>query len=233
VGARRDQVRRGVTAGRDGHRAGPGGQRGLHVQRRVTDQDGGFSGKVETVDLAGRAPGHRHQFRPDLVHVPVRPRVQVEAGAQPGPAELQARQRHDVAGEHGLADPGGGQRPYGLGGAGQRPDRPGHRALRGDPRQRGQERVDVTARYPGQRERVAGDGPVGPPGLRRDLGQLAAEHLPEHHLVQARAQAVGAHQRVVHVPQHKQVHEPRLGCGRAHVRLECRWPGLDSRRRVS
>ena len=38
---RAGQVRRGVTAGRDGHHAGPGGQRGLDVQRRVTDQDGG------------------------------------------------------------------------------------------------------------------------------------------------------------------------------------------------
>ena len=45
VRARRGQVRRRVAAGRDGHRAGPGGQRGLHVQRSVTDQDGGLPGK--------------------------------------------------------------------------------------------------------------------------------------------------------------------------------------------
>jgi hypothetical protein len=31
VRARRGQFRRAVTAGRDGHRAGPGGQRGLDV----------------------------------------------------------------------------------------------------------------------------------------------------------------------------------------------------------
>ena len=93
----------------------------------------------------------------------------------------------------------------------QRPDRPGTGAVRGDPGQRGQEGVDLGPSDPGQRERVADDGPVGPPGLRRDLGQLAAEHLPEHHLVQARAQAVGAYQRVIHIPQHKQVHETRLG----------------------
>ena len=209
--ARRGQVRRGVAAGRDGHRARPGGQRGLHVQRRVTDQDGGRPGKVQAVDPAGRAPGHRHQLGPDLVHVPVRPRVQVEIGAKPGAAQLQRRHRPDVPGQHRLADPGRGQRRDGVGRAGQRPHRPGHGAVRGGPLQRGQERAGRGGRHPGQRERVADDGPVGPPGLRRDLGQLAAEHLPEHHLVQARAQAVGAHQRVVHVPQHQQLsHAPRL-----------------------
>ena len=94
---------------------------------------------------------------------------------------------------------------------GHRPDLPAHGAVRRDPGQRGQEGVDLAAaRHPGERERVADDGPVGPPGLRRDRGQLAAEHLPEHHLVQARAQAVGAHQRVVDVPQHQQIHPPRL-----------------------
>ena len=211
VRARRGQVRGGIAAGRDGHRAGPGGQRGRHVQRRVTDQDGGLPGKVQTVDLAGRAPGLRHQFGPDLVHVPVRPRVQVEADAKPGAAKLQCRQRPDVPGEHGLTDPGGGQRRNGLRRAGQRPDQPGYRAVRGDPGQRGQEGVDLGPGHPGQREGVADDSPVGPPGLRRDRDQLTAKHLPEHHLVQPRAQAVGAHQRVVHIPQHKQVHQPRLG----------------------
>ena len=214
--ARRGQVGRGIAAGRDGHRAGPGDQRGLHVQRRITDQDGGRPGKVRAVDPAGRAAGRRHQLGPVLVDVAVRAGVQVEMLAQAGPPELQRRQRLDVAGEHRLADPGGIQRRDGRESSGHRPDRPGHGAVRADPGQRGQEPVDVSPRYPGQRERVADDGAVGPPGLGRHRGQFAAEHLPEHHLVQPRAEPVGAHQRVVHIPQDKQIsHPPRVRARRA------------------
>jgi hypothetical protein len=54
---------------------------------------------------------------------------------------------------------------------------------------------------------------VGPACLGRGRGQLAAEHLTEHVLVQPVAQAAGVHQRVVHVPQHEPVHArvPMLG----------------------
>ena len=83
-----------------------------------------------------------------LLHVPVRAGVQVEV-AKPGPAQLQLRQRPDVAGEHRLTDPGGGQRRDRLGRARQRPDQPGYGAARGGPRQRGQEGIDLCPGHPG------------------------------------------------------------------------------------
>jgi hypothetical protein len=108
-----------------------------------------------------------------------------------------------------------GKRGYGGGRAGQRANSDVHGGVRHGnlAGQRGEKVVHLAAGrvQPGHRQRVKDDRPVGPPRLRRDRGQLPAEHFPEHHLVQARAQPVGAHQRVVHVPQHQQfAHPPRL-----------------------
>jgi DNA-binding NarL/FixJ family response regulator len=242
VRARRRQVRRGVGAGGDRDDAGAGGQGRLHVKRRVADEHGRGAAEVRSVGPAGRPPGHRDQFGPDLVHVPVGADVQVEVFAQPGQAELHRRERPDIAGEDGLADPPGrGERRDRAGRAGHRTyvraDRPVRRGHL--PGQRGEKTVDLGPRlgYPGLRERVQGDRAVGPPGLGRNRGQLTAEQLPEDHLVQPRPQAVGTHQRVVNVPEHKQIsHPPRL------VKITeprhtwpwgiCRRAGLDSRRRL-
>ena len=57
VGAGLRQLPGGVAAGRDTHHAGAGGQRGLHVKRRVADEDSRRAGKARSVDPTGREPG--------------------------------------------------------------------------------------------------------------------------------------------------------------------------------
>ncbi|HZR54659.1 MAG TPA: hypothetical protein VFB06_34810 [Streptosporangiaceae bacterium] len=142
--------------------------------------------------------------------------LEIQVRVQPGGPQLQLGERADVAGQHGLLDAAVQGRDS-RGRSWQGDDWGAGAAVQlGDPfGERGEERVDVLAgvRDTGERQRVQGDGPVGPARLGRDHGQLAAEHLTEHLLVQPGAQPVGVHQRVVHVPQHEQAHArlPMLG----------------------
>jgi hypothetical protein len=208
---------RGVAPRRDPNRTSPGGQRRLHVERRVADQDGRAAREIRPVRAARREPGHRHELGPYLVHVPVRADRQVQmTGAEPRQPQLQRRERPDVTGEYGLADTNQGQLIDGRRRPGHGPHVSPHGAGGRQLAQRGEEAIHLVSRRgdPGERERVQDDRPVGPPGLRRDCGQLAAEHLAEHHLVKPRPQAAGVHQRVVDVPQHQQIaHPPRLSAG--------------------
>jgi hypothetical protein len=113
------------------------------------------------------------------VHVAVRTDAQVQVLAQPGRAQLQRRERPDVAGEDGLPEAGSGQGGDGVRRAGHGANVRGLGSVhRGDPAGQRREEVIYPALrlgHPGELQRVQGDRPVGPPGLRRYCGQLAAE----------------------------------------------------------
>ena len=92
----------------------------------------------------------------------------------------------------------------------------------------------AAAVHPGQREGVQQDGPVGPPRLGCDRGQLASEQILEYRLVQAVAQSARAQQRVVHVPQYEQLghgpRQPRLSPRAARGRTRLAATGHPGRR---
>jgi PAS domain S-box-containing protein len=235
AGLGRGQLGGAGRAGGHGDRPCAGRLGRGHVERSVANDHGRLACEVPAVGPGGVAAGQVDQLGPVLVMVAVGADVEVQVAGQPQRFQLGLGERADVPGEDRLHDQrrraskggDGGQR---RGCSRQGPaDVPDHRAqsrsLRGQP---GQECLDVPLRVadPGPRQRVQGDGPVGPPGHGRDGGQLAAEQFAEDHVIGLVAAAARVDQGVIDVPQHQQVaHGATVSAGRG-----CRRPARSALR---
>jgi hypothetical protein len=204
---------RGQLLGRElagGHadRAGPGGQRGADVQRRVADQHRGRAAEVAAVDARRPVRGQVHQFGPDRVRVAVGPDGQVQVLGQAQRAELDLGQGTDVAGQQRLDHVPVGQRGHRLGRPGQHPAPLRHQT--GQVGGMGRHQLVEGAEnllglgHPGQGQHLERDGPVGPARHGARLRHRPAEQLAERRLVELPADPVRVDQRVVDVPEHQQ-----------------------------